>query len=430
MARERQPIAITGMDCRFPGASTPESFWRMLRAGRDGIRPIPPTRYRAEDVASVAGQPLPRRAGLLAEIDRFDREAFGISAHEAARMDPQQRMLLEVAASALRRAGHSRAEVAGSDTAVFVGFSNSDYGRRLYHSCRDVDSAVAIGNAASIAANRISYVLDLRGPSLVVDTACSSSLAAVHLAVRSLRDGECELALAGGVNLLLGPELDVAFTHAGMMAADGRCKTFDAAADGYVRGEGCGLVVLKLLADAEAGDDPIIGILRGSAMGQDGRSNGITAPRPSAQKDVIRRALADGAVAPADIDYVELHGTGTQRGDPIEFVALKGVFAPRAGRRGCALGSVKTNIGHLEAAAGVAGLIKVLLALRYGAIPPHLNLRRLSSRIDLAGTPFSVPVELTPWRPGDRVRRAGVSSFGFGGTNVHVVVEEAPVAGQ
>ncbi|HET6893581.1 MAG TPA: beta-ketoacyl synthase N-terminal-like domain-containing protein, partial [Pyrinomonadaceae bacterium] len=408
------------------GASNPDAFWQLLRNGGNAISLDRPERWNGD--ASTRSQP--RWGGFLEEIDRFDAHFFGIAPREVVEMDPQQRLLLEVTWEALEHGGQAVDSLAGSRTAVFVGISTHDFAQILLN--RDHpeknDAYSVTGSSNSIAANRISYLFNFRGPSLAVDTACSSSLVAVHLACRSLRTGECDLALAGGVNLILTPALTEAFAKAHMMAADGRCKTFDAAADGYVRGEGCGVVVLKRLSDAYKDGDHIWAVVRGSAVNQDGRSNGLTAPNGPAQEAVIREALRDAGVSAFEIGFVEAHGSGTPLGDPIEVGALKAVMlADQNEEQHCGIGSVKTNIGHLEAAAGIAGLIKTVLALRYEEIPPNLHLDRLNPHISLAGTPFYIPSKCHPWTQGNRRRFAGVSSFGFGGTNCHVILQEAPV---
>jgi acyl transferase domain-containing protein/SAM-dependent methyltransferase/acyl carrier protein len=426
-----EPIAVVGMACRFPGGSDcPETFWQMLMEGRDGITEIPADRWPAEALydanAEAPGKMATRWGGFIRDVDQLDPTFFGIAAREAAAMDPQQRILLEVAWQALERAGEPRERLAGSATGVFIGVHShsSDYALMQLREMEDADTYTSTGTAHSILANRLSYWLDLRGPSLAVDTACSSSLVAAHLAVQSLRAKECDLALAGGVNLLLSPEFTVALSKMRMMAADGRCKTFDAAADGFVRGEGCGVIVLKRLSDALAGNDPILALIAGSAVSQDGATNGLTAPSGLAQREVVRRALRDGRIDAARIGYVETHGTGTSLGDPIEVDALSDVIG-RVGELPCALGAVKTNIGHLEGAAGIAGLIKVILALRHGVIPPNLHFQRLNPHLRLEGTRFRLPTTALPW-PADTDRNAGVSSFGFGGTNAHLVLREAP----
>ncbi len=370
-----------------------------------------------------------RHGGFLDAVDQFDADFFGISPREAATMDPQQRLILQTGWEALEDAGHSPAALAGSKTGIYFGICNNDYGRSLLAQPDRLDTYVSTGNASSVAAGRLSYFLGLHGPSIAVDTACSSSLVALHLACQGLRTGDCDLALAGGSNLILAPEMNIIFSKARMMAPDGRCKTFDAAADGYVRGEGCAILVLRRLSDAVADGDRILAVVRGSAVNQDGRSGGLTAPNGPAQEAVIRAALTAAGVAPAAIGYIETHGTGTPLGDPIEVGALGAVFGPgRAARQPLAIGSVKTNLGHLEAAAGVAGVIKVILALQRGAIPPNLHFHAGNPHIDWAALPLTVPVETVPWQPIDGRRLAGVSSFGFSGCNAHVVLEEAPPA--
>jgi acyl transferase domain-containing protein/acyl-CoA synthetase (AMP-forming)/AMP-acid ligase II/acyl carrier protein len=418
------PVAIIGLGCRFPGADSPDAFWQLLVEGGDAITRVTRDRW---DAAAIDGPPW---GGFLPSVDGFDAEFFSISPREADLMDPQQRLLLEVAHEALEDAGLVPAALAGSRAGVFIGISNNDYGRLLARHPAGTEAHAGTGNALSIAANRVSYVFDLRGPSLVIDTACSAALVAVHHAVRSLQSGESSLAIAGGANLMLAPELTATYARAGMLAPDGHCKTFDAAADGYVRGEGCGVVILKLLSAAQRDGDRVAAVICGSAINQDGRSNGLTAPNGPAQQAVVRAALRDARVAAAAISYVETHGTGTALGDPIEVNALREVLLEgRSAGQPCWLGSVKTNIGHLEAASGIAGLIKVVLALRHRVLPQHLHLRTLNPLIQLAGTPLAIPATRTPWpAPAHGRRLAGVSSFGVGGTNAHVVVSEPPEA--
>ena len=430
---DAEPIAVTGMSCRFPGgANNPLLFWRLLEVGQDAISEVPASRW---DVAksydpdpAAPGRMVTRHGGFLDRIDGFDCEFFGITPREAACMDPQQRLLLEVVWEALEDGGHATDDLAGSRSGVFVGISTADYANLQFSHPESIDAYASTGNAHSIVANRISYVLDLRGPSLAIDTACSSSLVAVHLACRSLRTMECDLAIAGGVNLILSPGWTISFSKFGMMSPDGRCKTFDARANGFVRGEGIGAVTLRRLSDAIADGDPILALIRGSAVNQDGQSNGLTAPNLLAQQAVIRQALAAAHVPASLISYVETHGTGTALGDPIEVSALAEVIgAAESTAKQCALGSVKTNIGHLEAAAGIAGLIKVVLALRHAAIPRNLHFERLNPHIRLQGTRFTIPTETQPWVANGSSRFAAISSFGFGGTNAHVVLEEAPI---
>ena len=419
----REPIAIIGIGCRFPGAEGPEAFWRLLRDGVDGVGPIPASRWDAEALRDLD---IPRRGGFLEGVDQFDADFFGISPREAVFVDPQHRLLLEVAWEALEDGGQPPERWAGAPVGVFIGIATNDYAQLQAKRGGASDGYRITGSAASIAANRLSHFFDFRGPSLAIDTACSSSLVAVHLACRSLWDGESELALAGGVNLILLPEVLASFAKAGFLSADGRCKTFDAQADGYVRGEGAGMVVLKPLSRASADGDPIYAVIRGGAVNQDGRTNGLTAPSRLAQEAVLRAAYPQAGISPGQVDYVEAHGTGTLLGDPIELAALGAVLAEGrdTGRR-CALGSVKTNIGHLEAAAGVAGLIKTALALHHRAIPPSLHFSEPNPHIAFDALPLRVQRELEAWPENGRPAIAGVSSFGFGGTNAHLVLEEA-----
>ncbi|WP_043711590.1 hybrid non-ribosomal peptide synthetase/type I polyketide synthase [Corallococcus macrosporus] len=424
-------IAVTALGCRFPGAPTPEAFWALLQRGGDAITEVPAdrwdaARFYAPDPTTPATMNT-RWGGFIEDVGAFDPLFFGISPREAVRMDPQQRLLLEVAWEALERAGQAPQGLQGSRTGVFVGISTSDYSQRQFGDRALLDAYAGTGNAHSIAANRLSYVLGLRGPSMAVDTACSSSLVAVHLACQSLRGRECDLALAGGVNLILSPELTIAFSQAGMMAADGRCKTFDASADGYVRSEGCGVVVLQRLSDARASGAPILAVIRGSAVNHDGLSNGLTAPSGAAQQDVIQQALRQARLSPEQVGYVEAHGTGTPLGDPIELAALKTALSPgRSATQRCFIGSAKSNIGHLEAAAGIAGLMKAVLALGHGEIPPQVHLRTLNPHIALDPERFQIPTRPEPWPQAPGARVAGVSAFGFGGTNAHVILSEPP----
>ena len=422
-----EPLAVVGLGCRLPAAATPNEFWELLRHGKDGIGSAL-TRYRqlSDKLIGNSGDDSSSRAGLLEQVDQFDPGFFGICPREADEMDPQQRLLLEVIWETFEDAGIRPDTLAGSRTGVFVGISANDYLTLQTALGIDVSAYSATGNALAMAANRISYTFDLCGPSLAVDTACSSSLVAVHQACESLRAGNCTLAIAGGVNLILNAATTSCFDQAGMLSSVGACQTFAAGADGFVRGEGCGAVLLKRLSQAQADGDRIYCLVRGSAVNQDGRSIGLTAPNGVSQQAVIRRALADARVEADEVDYVEAHGTGTPLGDPIEMGALAAVFASDR-QRPCPLqvGSVKTNIGHLEAAAGIAGLIKVCLSLDRQAIPAHLHFHEPSPHIDWT-LPLEVPTTLTPWQRGERPRIAGVSSFGFGGTNAHVVLAEAP----
>lgn len=423
-----EPIAVIGMGCRFPGAENLAAFWQLLRSGTDAIGQIPEDRRRwLLDRTDPWRGVQHSEGGYLAAIDTFDATFFSISAREASAMDPQQRLLLEVSWEALEDAAIPPDRLAGSQTGVFVGISTGDYARLQIARSISVSAYAGTGHALSIAANRLSYVLDLHGPSWAVDTGCSSSLVAVHQACQSLRREECDVAIAGGVNIILLPHLTEVFSQAGMLAKSGRCRTFSADADGYVRSEGCGVVILKRLSAALRDGDRIAALILGSAVNQDGRSNGLTAPNGPAQEAVIRRAQQDAGILPSDVGYVEAHGTGTPLGDPIEFNSLRNVLRNGQSREDtCWIGSVKTNIGHTESAAGVAGLIKAVLALEHEEIPPHLHFTRLNPKIDIAGSGLAIPSRRTAWPQGTRRRVAGVSSFGFGGTNAHLVVGDAP----
>jgi acyl transferase domain-containing protein len=430
--RAHEPIALIGMGLRFPGGAVdPESFWRLLWDGVDAITEVPPERWPIDAFydpdPDAPGKMATRHGGFLRDVDRFDAPFFGISPREAETIDPQQRLLLEVTWEALEQAGVPADGLFGTDAGVFLGITNSDYFRMLLADPEQIDTYTSSGNLPSVAAGRLSYTLGIKGPAVSIDTACSASLAAVHLAARSLRAHECDLALAGGVGLILTPELTINFSRARMMAADGRCKSFDTAADGYVRSEGCGMVVLKRLSDALAAGDPILAVVRGSAINQDGRSGGLTAPNGPSQESVILAALSDAGLDPHDVGYVETHGTGTPLGDPIEVHALGAALCRgRSVEAPLQIGSVKTNLGHLEAAAGIAGLMKVVMMLQHGAIPPHLHLRELNPHIAVEELPISIPTERTEWPAAGQGRVAGVSSFGLSGTNVHVILGEAP----
>ena len=425
-----EPIAIVGIGCRFPKAKNPEAFWQLLRNGVDAITEVPPERWNLEAFyepqSATPGKMNTRWGGFLEQVDQFDPSFFGISPRETEHIDPQQRLMLEVAWEALEQAGIIPKTLEGSQTGVFIGLTNADYHKLLYKDCSQIGPYSATGTTPCIAANRLSYLLNLRGPSMAIDTACSSSLVAVHLACQSLRNGESNLCLAGGVNLKLTPEPTISCSQAKMMSPDGRCKTFDASANGFVRGEGGGVIVLKRLGDALRDGDNILALIRGSAVNQDGTSNGLTAPNGPSQQEVIRQALQQGRLTPAQISYFEAHGTGTSLGDPIEVKSLKALLMEeRSLDQPCWIGSVKTNIGHLEGAAGIAGLIKVVLQMQHGEIAPHLHLKQLNPYISLEGTPLAIPLECQPWSCPES-RLAGVSSFGFGGTNCHVILEEAP----
>ena len=432
--RDSEPIAIVGIGCRFPGGATdPERFWTLLEEGVDAITETPADRWNSDKFYSPGevrpGKTQSKWGGYVDDIDRFDPGVFGISPREAARIDPQQRMLLEVTWRALEDAGRPIESVAGRPVAVFTGISSFDY---AVAGLSDQDHGAIgpysnTGGSSSIAANRISYCFDLRGPSIAVDTACSSSLVAVHLACESLRRGESEMALAGGVNALLMPDFYVAFSQLGVLSPDGRCKAFDSRANGYVRGEGAGMVLLKPLRDAVRDGDPVYCVIRSTAVNQDGRSQGLTVPCRHAQEQLVIRACGDAGIDPRDVQYVETHGTGTSVGDPIEAAALASVFcANRDANAPCVIGSVKTNVGHLEAGAGIASLIKVALALDHGRIPKHLHFRLPNPAIDPEAMKLRIPTATEPWPgiPGRRI--AGVNGFGYGGANAHVLVSDPP----
>lgn len=427
---QAEPIAIIGLGCRFPhGADTPEQFWHLLRNGVDAVREVPSERWNMDALydpdPAAAGKISTRYASFLDRVDGFDPAFFGISPREAVMMDPQQRLLLEVSWESLERAGIAPTTLQGTSTGVFIGMMAQDYAHLSANALEPMDAYTGTGNLMSVAAGRLAYVLGCHGPTLTVDTACSSSLVTVHLACQSLRQAECAMALAGGVNLLLTPHHSVMQSRARMLSPDGRCKTFDAAADGMSRGEGCGIVVLKRLADAVADGDTILAVIRGSAVNHDGRSSGLTVPNGRAQVQVIRQALENGGVNPAQVSCVEAHGSGTALGDPIEVEALSTVYGQNR-QMPLVIGSVKTNIGHLEGAAGIAGLMKVVLALQHQEIPPHLHFRHPNPHIAWSAFPIHVPTARQPWPTGSP-RIAGVSSFGASGTNAHVVLEEAPL---
>ncbi len=432
-----EPIAIVGIGCRFPGGvDGPDSYWDLLSAGRDALVDVPGDRWQVEkfyDPDLGPGTSRVRRGGFLTcPIDEFDAAFFGISPREADHIDPQQRLLLEVAWEALENAGTPLERLAGSDTGVFIGGFTLDYSQLQFAGTdrSNVAPHTATGVVMTMLANRISHAFNFVGPSMALDTACSSSLVAVHLACHSLWSGESSTALAGGVNLMLTPNFTIAASQGGFLSPTSRSRAFDARADGYVRGEGAGVVVLKPLAAALRDGDQVYAVIRGTAVSQDGHTNGITVPNGESQKLAMRRALAEARVPASSVGYVEAHGTGTPVGDPIEANAIGEVYGSGAGRPAddsCLIASVKTNIGHLEAAAGAAALIKAALCLRHGLVPPHLNLTNLNPAIDLTALRLRIPADAEPIPEHDGVLRAAVNSFGFGGTNAHVVLEGAPV---
>ena len=425
---DREAIAVVGLGCRFPGgADTPEAFWQRLMNGFNAVTTAPRDRWDPDLAGEPADEQVRRRASFgafLDDVKGFDAGFFGISPREALALDPQQRLLLEVAWEALEHAAIDPRSLAGSLTGVFVGISNADYATRLSVQERlAVGGYMATGNMAATAAGRLSFVLGLQGPALAIDTACSSSLAAVHLAVQSLRRGESDVALAGGVNLLINPETTIFLSHALALSPSGRSAAFDAGADGYVRGEGCGMVVLKRLADALADGDSVFAVVRGSALNHDGRTSGLTVPNGTSQQAVVRAALADAACEPGDVAYIEAHGTGTSLGDPIEINALGQVFG--SNRAPLRLGAVKTNVGHLEAAAGAASLIKVVLQHANRTLAPTLHFTRPNPLADWAAMAASVVTTREPWDALGQMS-SGVSSFGISGTNAHVIVGPPP----
>lgn len=428
-----EPIAIIGMGCRFPGGSNdPNAYWHMLMNKVDAISPVPADRWDNDawydPEVDAPGKIATRWGGFIDQIDQFDPSFFGISPREANSMDPQQRIFMEVAYEALENAGLSLEDLSDSHTGIFSTSYHNDYSFLQYSSPTQIDGRTLTGSLHSVVPNRLSFFLNLHGPSLSLDTACSSSLVTVHLACQSLRNEECEIAIAGGINAIISPEVMISLSRVGFLSPDGRCRTFDASASGFVRGEGCGVVVLKRLADALADGDNVLAVIRGSAVNQDGRSNVLTAPNGQAHREVVRLALKNAGVSPEQIGYIEAHGTGTMLGDPIEVEALAEAIGQRPNNPDsvCVLGSVKTNMGHLESAAGIAGIIKVVLSLQNQQIPPHLHFQKLNPHISLEDTPFVIPTEARPWPVGNQPRLAGVSSLGVGGTNAHVILEEAP----
>ncbi|MFD4138576.1 SDR family NAD(P)-dependent oxidoreductase [Streptomyces sp. NPDC058572] len=432
---EYKPIAVVGLGCRFPGdADSPAALWRLLADGRDAVGDPPTgrsgpgasgTHHGSSGSGSGNGNPMARQGGYLRDVSGFDADFFGVSGREADVLDPQHRLLLEVAWEALEHAGLPPDRLAGSSTGMYLGISYNDFYEGLAGLPLELEGSL-LTNGHCVAAGRISYLLGLHGPCVAVDTACSSSLVALHLACGALGSGECDLALAGGVTLILGSRTMRSFARMGMLSPTGRCHTFDAAADGFVRGEGCGVVVLKRLADALRDGDRVLAVIRGSAVNQDGRSEGLAAPSAAAQQALFREALERAGTDPRDVGLIETHGTGTPVGDPVEFSSLAQVYG--VGRERCALGSVKTNLGHLEPASGISGLIKAVLCLQHGLVPPNVHFTGWNPAIAAEGTRFFVPTRLGEWPTSSSPRVAAVSSFGYSGTNAHVVLEQAPAA--
>jgi acyl transferase domain-containing protein len=433
-------IAIIGLDCRFPGACNAAQFWDNMLRNVNSVREIPADRW---DWQRYYGDPqdpnktCSKWVGFIDDLDKFDAEFFHISPAEARLMDPQQRLMLELCWGCIEDAGYPPASLSGSDTGVFIGAANLDYKELLEQSLPTVDAHRSTGNLLGLIPNRISYFLNLRGPSMVFDTACASSLFALHAAVQAINSGESRMALAGGVNVLLTPTHFISFAKTGMLSPTGQCRTFDAEADGYVRGEGAGAILLKSLRDALRDEDHIYGIIKGSAVNHGGKAHTLTSPNPYAQSQVVQDAHRKAGVPPSSVSYIEAHGTGTPLGDPLEINGLKRAFKYLAkhfdtetGEGTCGLGSVKTNIGHLETAAGIAGIIKVLLAMEHRTLPGLANFRQINPKINLNGSPFYLVSQQQPWHgspgagsPARGPLVAGVSSFGFGGANAHVVLQ-------
>ena len=428
------PIAVIGMGCRFPGgADEPNAFWNLLSQGYCAVRETPNDRWDVDkfysEDAVKPGTMYTKYGAFLNNVDSFDPEFFSITPREAERMDPQQRLFLEVAWEALECAGQPAENLFESRTGVFLGISSHDYvAYYLNNGMQHIDAYYGTGTQFSLAVGRLSYWLGLQGPSLVIDTACSSSLVGLHVACQSLRNRECEMAIAGGVHMMLSPALTIYCSKANMISRDGKCKTFDVTADGYGRGEGCGVVVLKRLEDAQSNKDNILAIIRGSVVNQDGKSAGITAPNRLAQEKLLKEGLEKYFVKPEDVSYLECHGTGTPLGDPIELNSVKTIFEEaHAKDNPLYIGSVKTNISHLEAAAGIAGVIKVILSMNHKKIPPHVNFNQLNSYININKDSFRINTNLENWELDNKKKIAGVSSFGFSGTNAFALLEEAPI---
>ena len=424
---KHEPIAIIGMGCRFPGANNPAEFWQLLAKGKDAITKTPASHWDTQQYcnegANTPGKISSSDGGFVPNLKEFDASFFRIAPREAMSLDPQQRLLLEVSWEALENAGIPAEDLKGTATGIYIGICGTDYWHRLLSRSPDrIDAYLTTGNTHSLASGRLAHFYGTTAPAISMDTACSSSLVAVHLAIKSLRDRESNLAIVGGVNRLIAPEVSINFSQAKMLSPDGRCKTFDDSANGFVRSEGCGIVILKRLRDAIKAQDNIQAVIKGSAVNQDGRTSSITTPNSLSQQGVIQQALANGKTKPEEVSYLESHGTGTSLGDSIELEALASVFGSN---QELILGAVKTNIGHLESASGIASLIKTVLTLQQQTIPANLHLQQPNSQIDWEHYPFTLPKANIPWET-ETPRIAGVSAFGFSGTNAHVVIAEAP----
>jgi len=440
-------VAVIGIDCRFPGAGGPAQFWENLAGGVNSIREIPPDRWDGRTYFGDPHEPNKTNSkwgGFIDDVDKFDAEFFRISPAEAQLMDPQQRLMLELCWGCLEDAGYVPESLSGTDTGVFVGVAGLDYRELLETKAPTVEAHRSTGNYLSLVANRVSYFLNLHGPSMPYDTACSSALFATHYAIRSINSGESSMALVGGINILLAPTTYIAFAKTGMLSPSGQCRTFDAGADGYVRGEGGGVILLKSLKEAIQDNDRIYGIIKGSALNHGGKSQTLTSPNAYAQSQVIQEAYKRAGISPDRISYIEAHGTATPKGDPLEISGLKRAwrylekhFSVKVEENTCGIGSLKTNIGHLETAAGIAGMIKVLLAFKHRKLPPLANFKQMNPNINLDGSPFYLVTQLQEWKAPkpatapsevpDQALIAGVSSFGFSGTNAHVVLQSHQV---